>query len=112
MNWDEFWSVVYEYKDIIASAVSLLFVIVFGIINKKRVKVGDVPWTDCLLKLPGWINDAESSGYKGDGKLQYVVAEALKFLSDYYGDVVFGDKLLIRQVIAAIENILSTPTKK
>lgn len=111
MNWIDVWNFLREYGSYFLEVISLIFVIIIGI-KKKSITVGEVPWTQALLLLPGYINEAEESGYKGDGKLQYVVAKILDYLSGYYGNIVFGDKALIRKIVAAIEDILSTPTKK
>lgn len=79
---------------------------------KKKIKVADELST-VLLQLPQFINDAESTGLAGEEKLALVFRKCLEFLELSTGLSVsalaakYGD-----YIVAAIENILSTPKKK
>lgn len=110
----EFVKFLSEYWQEIA-VITISFATLLVSILRKKVSL-DIPESildDVLVKLPGWIADAESLNKDGSVKLQYVINHACEFLSEklnihYYKSL----SLYSDWIESCVENILSTPTKK
>jgi len=83
------------------------------IFRKTKIKKIDSSLEQAIEKLPRWILTAELVFSKGKDKKDFVVDQAMKFISEIdhrnYADVSieYSDR-----ISDALENILSTPTKK
>ena len=93
-----------NYQFLIIITVDFVFGIIFFV---KRVKNVDSPLTATLEKLSSWIKLAESMFSDGVEKKKFVIDCAIGFYKSLDGK---NDVLNI--VSDAIEDILSTPTKK
>lgn len=85
----------------------------FSILRKTKIKKIDSSFEQAIEKLPRWILTAELVFSQGNSKKEFVIDQALKFISQIdhrdYSDVSieYSDR-----ISDALENILSTPTKK
>lgn len=95
VNW-QFFAVV--FIDIISLVLWMI---------KRRVKVVDSPYALTIDKLASWINIAESLFLDGKDKKAFVLDAALNCYKSLGGKKDISSLLSI-----AIENILTTPTKK
>lgn len=109
------WSFISQYWEYIIAGVCYLVLLIISIL-KKKVKVVDNQLTAILVRLPSIISEAEkefpSSG-SGSTKFQFVLQVALKMIcaeSDLTIDE--AAKKYSSKLTSAIEDILSTPTKK
>lgn len=100
----------YVYFILCLEVITLIVTIIT--MCKKRVKV-DNALTAVLSKLPDLINLAENTGLDGKTKFALVFSKAIKLLADTTGK---DEDTCINSygtdINLAIENILSTPTKK
>lgn len=100
-----YWREILEILAVLAS-------IIICCIKKKPVKVVDTIKQMICTWLPGVISAAESSGLKGEAKLEYAINFLYSvFAKDYLTRDEFDNKYLAF-VKAEIEAILSTPQKK
>lgn len=90
-----------------------LLSLVCVICRKSKVKVVDSVFEQAIQKLPRWILIAESVFSSGISKKDYVISEALRFISELsHEDYEVVSKEYEARLSTALENILSTPTKK
>lgn len=94
--------------------VVLAIVEIILVICKKNFKLTDSKMREALLKIPGYIDEAESMMPEGHGedKLKYVLSKILHYLEVEYGEWVYDDKTLVLTITEQIEAILNTPQKK
>ena len=98
------WKWIVEILSIVITFVVLLL--------RKRIKLTDSAVQEVLKKIPGWIVEAEKTGFTGQEKLLYVLNFALQYLESKYGEFVWNDKTVKAMLIDFIEAVLETPTKK
>ena len=96
----------------IVSSILLLISVLIGIF-KKTIKINDGDFQECLLKIPGFINEAESQFGPGNGqkKFQYVMNSCMNMLEVSYGQWVRVNFPVRNILTAMIESVLSTPQK-
>ena len=102
-----------NWQSLVVIALSLVTMLVS--IFRRKVTL-DIPVEiidDVLVKLPGWIADAESCNIAGPSKLQQVVNKACEYLAQKLNIRYYKALSLYSDFIeSCVENILSTPTKK
>lgn len=109
----EVWSFILRHWEIILTCLlSIISLVIYLIVNKKKIVVDDV-FTKLLLVLPTYILNAESSGQTGEEKLKLVFLDCVEFLHAETNKST--DSIIAKygaSILSAIESILSTPQKK
>ena len=97
----------------VAEIILTVIVLLVSLLRKKTTIKTD-GLTKVLMALPGLISEAEKVYGAGNGetKFTFVFAHAYSQLQEFYSDEVIKAHNFSVLVVAAIENILGTPTKK